>query len=195
MNFNKHFYLEGKHAFLSASQYHWIRYSDEQLDNKYFKASAARRGTELHELASRMIRLGIRAEDNPRNAMYQYVNDAIGFRMTAEQVLFFSDNVFGTADAISFYDNHLRIFDLKTGENEAKFDQLLVYAAMFCLEYNVMPFEITYDLRIYQGSEIRQIRYDPEHDELSPADVAFIMDKIRTFDRRINELKAEEEGL
>ena len=35
MNFNKHSDLEGCHAFLSASKYHWINYDDEKLVTAY----------------------------------------------------------------------------------------------------------------------------------------------------------------
>ena len=40
MNFNEHSHLEGLHAFLSPSRYHWINYSDEKLDATYTTAKA-----------------------------------------------------------------------------------------------------------------------------------------------------------
>ena len=35
MNFAKHSNLEGQHAFLSASGYHWINYSEDKLADAY----------------------------------------------------------------------------------------------------------------------------------------------------------------
>lgn len=142
---------------------------------------AAQRGTEMHKLAHDLIRLGVRLPQSA-TTLNMYVNDAIGYRMVPEQILYFSDNCFGTADALSFRKNVLRIHDLKTGEIEAKVDQLLVYAALFCLEYMFKPHEIKYDLRIYQSDERKQFDVDPK-------DVVVIMDKIKTFDRIIQEQK------
>lgn len=183
MNFNKHFNLEGRHAFLSPSQYHWINYDDEKLAKRFVTAVAARKGTEFHKLAHDLIRLGVKLPGS-KKTFNLYVNDAIMYRMTPEQTLFFSDNCFGTADAICFRRNILRIFDLKTGESSASVNQLLIYAALFCLEYEFKPFEIQYDLRIYQMDEVQVFEVDPD-------EVAHIMDKIRTFDRLINEMRME----
>ena len=113
-----------------------------------------------------------------------YVNDAIGYKMTPEQVLYFSDNCFGTADAISFKNNFLRIHDLKTGEIPAHMEQLEVYASIFCLEYGYKPSEIDIELRIYQNDQI--VCYEPSVDDILP-----IMDKIITYDRIIDKLKEE----
>lgn len=185
MQFNQHWNLKDKHAFLSPSQYHWIRYSDERLLERLISAEAARRGTELHKLAHDCIRLGIKLPGN-KKSLNAYVNDAIGYRMTPEQILFFSDHCFGTADAIGFRRNLLRIFDFKSGESKASVDQLLVYAALFCLEYGFKPFAIEYDLRLYQYDEMATFETDPD-------DVAHIMDKIITFSKRIDELRMEEQ--
>lgn len=184
MLFNKHFNLVGQHAFLSASQHAWTNYDDEKLDARFITAMAAKRGTELHEFAAEAIRLGIKL---PRTAttLNMYVNDAIGFRMTPEQVLYFSENCFGTSDAISFRKNKLRIHDLKTGVNKTSERQLEVYAALFCLEYGIKPFDISMELRIYQNDDI-QI-YDGE-----PDTVIHIMEKIKSFDKRIKALRLED---
>ena len=32
VNFNNHYNLEGQHAFLSASNYHWINYDEEKIE-------------------------------------------------------------------------------------------------------------------------------------------------------------------
>lgn len=182
MTFKDHSRLKGQHSYLSASKYHWIRYDEDKLRDTIRNAVAAQRGTELHEFAAEAIRLGVKIEG--MDTLAQYINDAIGFRMTAEQVLYYSINCFGTADAISYRQNKLRIHDLKTGENPGKMDQLLVYAAMFCLEYKVKPSEIEIILRIYQNEEI--VEYIPEYDEIIP-----IMEKIVYFDPIIEEMKLE----
>lgn len=183
MKFNPHYNLIGKHAFLSASQYSWTNYSDEKLDARFVTAMAAQRGTELHALAHDLIRLGVKLPRSPKT-LNMYVNDAIGFRMTPEQVLYYSDNCFGTADAISFRKNHLRVSDLKTGVTPTSERQLEVYAAIFCHEYRVKPAEIDIELRIYQNDDVRI--YEGDYDVIT-----HIMSKIVTFDKRIEALKAE----
>ena len=50
-------------------------------------------------------------------------------KMTPEQILYYSDNCFGTADAILFRNNFLRIHDLKTGKIPAHMEQLEIYAS------------------------------------------------------------------
>lgn len=183
MDFNEHSTLEGQHAFLGASNYHWVNYTDEKLRLRWLSSKNAVRGTRLHDFAHNAIKLGIK---QPRNAkaMNRYVNDAIGFKMTSEQPLFYSENAFGTADTICFRRNVLRIHDLKTGLGKASVHQLEVYAALFCLEYSVDPFTITMEFRIYQGTEVQVFDGDPEV-------VAKIMDKIIIFDQQIEALKEE----
>ena len=114
-----------------------------------------------------------------------YVNDAIGFKMRPEQVLYYSDNCFGTADAISFRGDILRIHDLKTGVTPAHMNQLLIYSALFCLEYAIKPSEIETELRIYQNNEI--VFMKPTIEDIAP-----IMDKIITFDKVINKINQQE---
>ena len=181
MLFNKHSRLEGQHAFLSASKYHWINYSKEKLSESYIHWRAVQRGTKLHAFAADAIRLGVRL---PRNdsTLNRYVNDAIAYRMTPEQVLYYSDNCFGTADAISFNNGKLRIHDLKTGEVKASVHQLEVYAAIFCLEYGQDPNEIDIELRIYQNDNV--IISAPD-----PSTILRIMDTIVDFDAMIEEMK------
>ena len=183
MNFNKHSGLEGAHAFLSASKYHWVNYDDAKMANAFITWQAAQRGTELHEFAKRCIEL---KQKLPRTqkTLNMYVNDGIGYRMTPEQVLFYSENCFGTADTISFKSGKLRIHDLKTGVSHASMMQLSIYAALFCLEYRMKPGEISYELRIYQNDDV-QI-YIPEVDE-----IAHIIDRIITFDKLISRLREE----
>ena len=185
MNFNKHLEIEGQHAFLGASKYHWIYYDNDKLIDSYSKFNAVKRGIELHDFAERCIRLRQRLPKT-RKTLNMYVNDAIGFRMNTEQVLYYSSNCFGTADAISFRDNILRIHDFKSGVTPAKIEQLAVYAALFCLEYKVKPSDIKMELRIYQSNDI--LVHSPEVD-----DILVIMDKIIAFDKIISKIKSEEE--
>ena len=133
MRFNEHSDLAGQHAFLSASNYHWINYDDERLEERWRNAQAARRGTELHAFAHEAIRLGIKLPRSSKT-LNAYVNDAIGYRMVTEQILYFSDNCYGTADSMMFARDVLRIHDLKTGLIAGSMHQLEIYAALFCLE-------------------------------------------------------------
>ena len=183
MNFNRHSNLEGAHAFLSASKYSWLNYDDEQLSEAYDRFISIQRGTELHELAKRLIKLGVKMPKK-QETLNLYVNDAIGFKMTPEQPLFYSSNSFGTADCISFRKNFLRIHDLKTGVTPAKMTQLQVYTALFCLEYDVKPKDIGVELRIYQNDAVTV--YEPDH-----KDIDDIMKKIVLFDERIEKMKSE----
>lgn len=186
MKFNRHFELEGKHAFLSPSKHSWLNYSDEKLDDVFLKSQAVKRGVELHDLACRCIRLKEKLPSSKTKSLNMYVNDAIGFKMQSEQTLKYSDNCFGTADAISFRQNILRIHDLKTGQTPAHMSQLVIYAALFCLEYRIKPSEFETELRIYQNGEI--LYHRPDVDE-----IAHVMDKIVMFDKRISILRAEED--
>lgn len=183
MNFNKHLELEGSHAFLSASKYHWINYDEEKLATTYTKFLATQRGTVLHEFACQCIRLGEKLPKNERT-LNRYVNDAIGFKMETEQPLKYSENCFGTADAISFKKNILRIHDLKTGTNPSSMHQLEIYTALFCLEYGIKPNDIDIELRLYQNDDV--IVYEP-----SVKDILYIMDKIITFDILLEKMKGE----
>lgn len=183
MIWNTHSQLVGRHAFLSASKYHWTNYDEEKLDRVYLTALAAQRGTELHELAHNLIRLGVKLQRS-KKTLNMYVNDCIGYRMTPEQILYYSDNAFGTADAIAFRKNVLRIADLKTGATPTSERQLEVYAALFCLEYRFKPFDLDIELRIYQNDEIAIFEADPDV-------IAHIMDKIITFDKRIEAIRRE----
>lgn len=152
MNFNEHWNLEGKHAFLSPSSPYWLNYDRDKLITVWRNAQAKKRGTELHAFAADAIKYGVKLS-NSRRTLNRYVNDAIGFRLNPEKILYYSDNCFGTADTIGFSDRLLRIHDLKTGEHRASFKQLEVYAALFCLEYGVDPTQIDICLRIYQNDE------------------------------------------
>ena len=184
MLFNNHKDLEGSHAFLGASKYHWINYDPEKLAATYKNYLATLKGTELHDFAAKAINLGVKLP-KAKKTLNMYVNDAIGYSMTPEQVLYYSPNCFGTADSISFRNNFLRSHDLKTGETPAHIEQLMIYAALFCLEYKVKPGEIKFELRIYQFDDI--MICNPTAEDILP-----IMDKIISFDKIINGINIRE---
>ena len=175
MNFNKHSNLEGRHAFLSPSKYHWLNYDEAKLASAWISAQAKEKGTRLHAFAAECIRLGERLEKCNRT-LNLYVNDAIGYNMEPEQILYYSDFCFGSADAISFRRNLLRIHDLKTGDTPAKMDQLEIYAALFCLEYGIKPENIKIELRIYQNNQVLVHKPDGK-------DIREIMNKVIECDK------------
>lgn len=208
MIFNQHSDLEGQHAFLSASKYSWLNYDQQKLEEAYRRQYATTIGTILHDLAHRCIENKVKLNKSDRHlvlltlldnnvpqglidandileTLAPFVNDAIGFRMESEQVLYYSDNAFGTADCISFKNNVLRIHDYKSGITPVHMDQLYIYAALFCLEYVVKPENIKIELRIYQSGEV--LCEEPE-----PEVIRAIMNKIVDSDRFLRKLKEEE---
>jgi hypothetical protein len=206
MNWNDHGKLKGQHAFLGASKYSWINYDKDRLFQAFANYEAVKVGTKLHEVAAHLIEiplkipkshmalkflityeLGYKEEvrDEVLDTLTAYVNDSIGFHMSPEQVLYYSENCFGTTDAISFRDNCLRIHDLKTGEIPAHMEQLEIYAALFCLEYNKRPGDIQIELRLYQSGDV--LVFNPTADDILP-----IMDKIVMFDKYLSTMRVEE---
>ena len=183
MNFVRHLNLEGLHAPFSPSQPSWIRYDDDKAIEVYMNRKASEMGTRLHAWAKDTIDLGLK-QPRTKKTIYAYVNDAIGYRMETEVVLFYSERFFGTADAISFRNNLLRIHDLKTGKHPANMEQLEIYAALFCLEYKVKPSDIKMELRIYQNDEI--IVHIPESE-----DIVKIMQKIVSLDKLLEKIDEE----
>lgn len=182
MNFNNHLELQGRHAFLSPSKYHWLNYTDQRLEARYSSVTAAQRGTDLHALAHEAIRLGVKLSKTNK-ALSTYVNDAIGYKMVCDQPLYYSENCFGSADTISFRRGKLRVHDLKTGIIVATEQQLEIYAALFCLEYSVDPDSIDIELRIYQRDDIRI--FEPFSERIID-----IMNTIVAFDQQIQDFKA-----
>ncbi len=176
MNFVKHSNLEGLHAPFSASQSAWLRYDTEKALTVYDNMRAKERGTKLHDWAKRTIDLGIK-QPRSNKTLYAYVNDAIGFKMSTEVVLYYSPYFFGTTDAISFRNNKLRIHDLKTGKS-GHMEQLEVYAALFCLEYKIKPGDIQMELRLYKDNEV--IVHEPTAEDILP-----IMDKITSLNKAL----------
>lgn len=187
MNFANHSKLEGFHAPFSPSQSSWLRYDDDKLVEVYKNKKASEMGTRLHEWAKTTIDLGIK-QPRSKKTIYAYVNDAIGYRMSTEVILFYSERFFGTADAISFRDGILRIHDLKTGKSgkiEDHIEQLEVYAALFCLEYKVKPGDIEIELRLYKQDEV--LIHHP-----TAEDILQIMDTIVHFNKILEKIDNEE---
>lgn len=184
MIFNQHYNLEGLHAPFSASQSSWLNYDDAKAIEVYNNKKATEMGTRLHDWAKRTIDLGIK-QPKSKKTIYAYVNDAIGFKMNTEVVLYYSDRFFGTADAICFRNGILRIHDLKTGKTKVHMEQLMVYAALFCLEYKIKPSDIDIELRIYQSNEV--IYANPTAEDIVP-----IMDKIVHLNKILEKIDYEE---
>ncbi len=183
-----------EHAMFGGSNSAWTNYDEEKFEEVFLNNMAKEEGTELHDLACRNIKK--KRKLYGKDTLAQYVNDAIGFKMTPEQRLFYSEYFGGTADAISFrthpdpesgFKYFLRIHDLKTGKIPAHMRQLETYAAFFFLIYNIKPEETEIELRIYQNNDIVVAR--PTVKEIKP-----IMNRTIIFDNLINKLKSELEG-
>lgn len=163
MIFNEHFRLAGKHAFLSPSKYHWLRYDDEKFERVWRNREAAALGVRKHAFAHEAIALG---ENLPKNkkALNRYVNDGIGLRMTPEVALYYSDNAFGHADTLKFDTGkrELRIHDYKSGVVPGAENQLDIYSGLFCLEYDYSPHDIMIRCALYQGLEPFEFEPDPD---------------------------------
>ena len=213
MNFNRHFQQEGKHAILSASSWRWLNDNEESLIKRLYSQYSQTIGTILHSIAYKHIKYSIKLNKyDKKNVILEllsngvpgavidaldfekvfdnlmaYTNDSIGFRMHPEVVLYYSDNFFGTTDAISYNENTrvLRIHDYKSGVIPAHIEQLEIYAALFCLEYRIKPSEIAEtELRIYQSNEV--LFHNPESEEIKE-----VADKIVRFDKFLNQISQE----
>lgn len=185
MIYNAHLELADRpHSFLSPSKFYWLNYDEEKLKDSYLNWRASEEGTELHELAALLIKKQRRQAD--KDTFGTYVNDAIGFRMDPEIILYYSDNCYGTADAINFNQKQqfLRIHDLKTGKTPAHMEQLMIYAALFCLEYKpiVKLAKLKCELRIYQSNDI--LVANPSSTEIKE-----VMDKIVEQDKIVKKIR------
>lgn len=188
MNFNEHFDIAGHHAVLSPSNHYWLHYKDKEKFEKLVRSrNAVEKGIEDHAFACTCIKRKQRLPKS-RQTLNMYVNDAIGYRMIPEQILYYSENCFGTADAIVFNEHkkQLRIHDLKTGTTKVSMDQLMGYAGLFCLEYKIEPQKIKTELRIYQSNEA--IVYKPD-----PIEIMETVDQIILANKFVNEIKTREE--
>lgn len=188
MGSKDHLELKGTHAPFSPSQPSWLNYTPEKLLGNYVSGYATMIGTLTHEFAEKRIKKvdkltpeGIDSwefylwdhkvpeyvlhnidKERIYGTLLMYVNDCIDFGMEPEKILYFSDNFYGTADAISFKRKTLRISDLKTGTSLVKDEQLLVYAAFFCLENKIKPKDIKIELRFYKELDILYCEPEPE---------------------------------
>jgi hypothetical protein len=151
---------------------------------RYKTLRAAFEGIEQHRYAAICIEERI-FQDDETTTLGLYINQCIQYKMSAEVVLFYSPNSFGTVDSIAYRHRRLRISDLKTGVSRTSEHQLEVYASLFCLEYEVDPFSLRdIELRIYQDGSVRQYLGDPYF-------IKGIMDKIVKFDGILNTLREE----
>lgn len=183
----------GDHAFMGGSNSSWLRYDREKLITSYFNAQCKIEGTEKHDFAAKDIEFGKKygfRRPKTKNTYYMYVNDAIGFRMETEKLLYYSEYAYGWADTIVAEEakHILRIHDLKTGITQAHMEQLLIYAALWCLDYQQKPGDWNIKLRIYQNNEING--YDPPATDILP-----IMDQIITNTKILRKASAGEEVL
>ena len=213
MNFNKHYDKVGKHAMLSPSSWRWINDDNDSLMKRLCSQYATTVGDIIHDLACRHIKYLIKINkydkknlvlellshgipafvvdmldmDSIFDTFMTYVNDGIGFKMSPEVIIYYSDNFFGTADSIAYNENtkFLRIHDLKSGVTPAHIEQLEIYAALFCLEYRIKPAELSgTELRIYQRSEV--LYHNPE-----PGEISAIANKIVDRDKFLNQIRME----
>jgi hypothetical protein len=210
--------LKGKHSALSPSSCYWIFDDENDFEKRYCNSFSTTIGTLLHDQACKYIqngpKIGFRMSKKSKNdvlinlldagvpfgvmdyidfdGMYdnmtRYVNDAIGYEMDPEVCLYFSENCFGHADAISYNEvkGMLRIHDLKTGAHPCDVRQLMIYAADFCLEQQISPYDISFELRIYQNNDFKQ--WNPSSD-----DINVIMNALKRNSKIIlNKMKREE---
>lgn len=186
MEWNNHKNLDGLHAFLSPSGYSWLNYSPEKMANTWRNHKKKEHGTYIHDLAHRMIITRTKARDL-KKAFNMFVNDAIGYGMDSEILLYYSPHCFGTADAIKYdkKEKLLRVHDLKTGTAKPSFKQLYIYCALFCLEYKRKPERLRFECRIYQGNGC-------VIEEVDPQIVADIMVQIKEMSAIIDDLVVNE---
>lgn len=180
MIWNNHKDLEGKHALMGGSNYHWFSYDDITFEARYYSQFSQTIGTAIHQLAHdcivsrtklnkhdiHLIEMTLYKAYVPKDAydpwlilenLIPFVNDAIGFHMSSEILLYCNQFCFGTADAIGYYEREkiLRIHDFKSGVTPSSIKQLYAYAAFFCIEYKINPKSLNLiELRIYQNLEV-----------------------------------------
>lgn len=193
MRWNDHSNLKNTHALFSPSTGGWEKYDQDRLQERYYTSFATTIGTAIHDEAmwhiNKKILVKATAKGELKLSLYKnpsipddiidvldfdpifknymaYVNDAIGYRMDAEVILYSNDLCYGTTDAISYSNDFLRIHDLKTGVTPAHMEQLFKYAALFCHEYKTDPHKIDMEFRIYQLNDI--IVANPTGDDIMP---------------------------
>lgn len=199
--------LKNTHAFCGASNYRWRNYDVDKLIQSKVSSYATSIGTLLHEYAADNIKHRFKINKSDKRGILRYlsiehgiilqsieinrlfpnlmnyVNESIDFEMDPEVTLYYSDDFYGTADAISWEDGVLRISDLKTGVTPASFMQLENYAAFFCLDYKIKPTQIKHmEFRIYQNGEV--MFADPEPIILAP-----IIEQVIEFNRVLSDFE------
>lgn len=180
-------FAKDSHAIFGASKYSWLNYSTDKMIETFINSKSKKIGTELHELACRLIENKVPLPDQ-RKTLNMYVNDAIYFGLRPEVQLYYSDYFYGTADSLGVFEKVLHIHDLKTGKNKASMYQLEIYLAFFFLEY-----EDDYSFDDFDDIELRLYQNDEVEIEHPTADVIVpIMDKIVTVDKIIRKLEENE---
>lgn len=211
MIWHDHSRLEGQHALLSPSKKSWLNYDSQSMFDSYASSWASTIGTAIHAFAESRIERRKKLTKSCRDSLDQYlydagipeqlididlyfdnlssyVNDCIGFRMKPEVLLYLSDDCFGTTDAINYDEKNriLRISDYKSGKTTPSMDQLLIYAALFMIEYkrdlNLELGNIKIELRIYYQNEV--LYYEPEANEM-----AHLIDIILSKNKMLKEIK------
>lgn len=179
------------HATFSPSDRTWLNYDREKIIQRINAARAVQRGTELHELAEHCIKMKTPLDES-NGIISSYVKDCIDMGMDTEVTMMYSEDIGGTADAIHFdsSSNTLYVFDLKTGEGRAYFNQVVIYAALWCLIHIVNPLTIKFDLRIYSRTHYQRKTSDDklgEHDISIEQEVYDITEQIKYVQGIIDE--------
>jgi hypothetical protein len=213
VNFRRHSELEGRHAILSPSSWRWLNDDEESFTKRLCSQYLSDIGTILHDVARKHIQHCIKLNKYDKknimlelvdrgipafvvdtinlDAMYdnlmRYVNDCVAFKMTPEVVLCFSRNCYGTTDAIHYNEetHFLRIHDYKSGTTPAHMEQLMIYVALFCLEYKIKPGELDgIECRLYQNDDV-------EIENPTAEDIVPIMDHIIHLDKLLANVDKE----
>ena len=71
--------LEGQHAFLGASKFHWINYSEDKVADAYRNFLATQKGTMLHAFAAQCITLGQKLPKSQKtlNIEFPFSNESL----------------------------------------------------------------------------------------------------------------------
>lgn len=179
----RHPELADRHAHLSPSKYSWIRYDDDKFTATWHRRMASIRGTQEHEYAAMAIRLGMR-QPNTKSTLNMFINDSIRWKLEPEVALYADDLFFGHADAAGFRKNVFRVSDYKSGETPTSMDQLKCYVALFCIEFDMSPFDFAAEMRIYQFNEIREELADPH-------EIMIIIDRWKSFGKIADQMQRE----
>lgn len=151
---------------------------DEYIFRKYYRAE----DDYLPPFAARMLKTLSYIPKEVFESVKLYINDAISYKMNPEVILYYNNDIYGCADCISFSNNLLRIHDLKTGSVTANhFEQLINYAALFCLEENLDPSRFSTEVRIYKSGEVMVCELAAEDIKQVMKDIVDVGKQIEAF--------------